>query len=64
MEIEMGLEQKVESGKVSKKSDYLPFGIQYLEAPKPIGYKSTNFLGYTSVTFSTWKLIPLIDDAD
>ena len=60
----MGLEQKVESEKVSKKSDYLPFGIQYLEAPEPRGYKNNNFLGYTSVTFCTWKLIPLIDDSD
>lgn len=60
MEIETGLEKKVES----EKFDYLPFGIQYLEVPEPIGYKSNNFLGYTSITFCTFKLIPLIDDSD
>ena len=60
----MDLEQNINSENISEKKDYLPFGVNYLESPEPIGYKSSDLLGYTSVTFCTWKLIPVIDDAD
>ncbi|HLD10929.1 hypothetical protein J4471_04950 [Candidatus Woesearchaeota archaeon] len=60
----MGLEQEVGSRKIQRERDYLPFGVRYLEAPEPIGYKTDNILSYTSVTFCTWKFIPLVDDGD
>ncbi len=55
---------KKEEEKIGENSNYLPFGIQYLETPKLIGYKNENIYGYTSVTFCTFKFIPLIDDSD
>ena len=63
----MNLEKRTEGQDVvlnDKGRDYLPFGVQYLESPEPIGYTNKDTLGYTSVTFSTFMKIPLIDDGD
>lgn len=59
-----GLSSMLDKTKTSKGKDYLPFGSQYFEDPKPIGQVSGDILAYTSATFCTFKFIPLIDDGD
>ncbi len=63
----MALENEVNKPDVLKREarDYAPFGVSFLEAPKPVGYANEReILNYTSVTFCTWKFIPLVDDGD
>ena len=49
---------------VKGKRDYLPFGRDYLEAPAPRGDEGKKFYAWTSVTFCTFKWVPLVDDGD
>ena len=44
--------------------DYLPFGMNYAEVPETRGYQDNGIYAYTSVTFCTFKWIPLVDDGD
>ena len=73
MEVYMELEDCIateENGDLSGKihlgrnRDYLPFGVKYLEDPKPIGQTSDDIFAYTSATFCTFRMIPLLDDGD
>ncbi|GEM_PF-2955489 len=57
-------EVKISNPKKIETRDYLPFGVNFLETPRPIGYTERDMLNYTSVTFCTFKCIPLIDDGD
>ena len=59
------VETKVELGTTQRpQQDYIPFGMQYQETPKPAGYNGEKICDLTSVTFSTFRGIPLIDDED
>ena len=60
------LENRLKMNKISSKDrDYLPFCMQYIEVPIVVGYKNGLDLSqYTSVTFCTFKFVPLIDDGD
>lgn len=64
----MNLETRIESvntkGNPIPQRDYLPFGTQYRETPKPSKYEQGKIYAFTSVTFSTFKGIPFIDDSD
>ncbi len=62
----MGLENDLYQpfNEVGEQEAYLPFAVQYLENPEPRGHDMSQPLDYTSATFCTFKLIPLIDDGD
>lgn len=59
--MEVKLDKKIQNNK-----NYLPFGVNYMEIPEPIISSKINkdFYNITSVTFCTFKKIPLVDDAD
>ena len=53
------------SDQICAGTDYLPFGINYMEIPEPIGREpNANVYDVTSVTFCTFRGIPLVDDPD
>ena len=62
MNLEKIANEKVLEG--ADASNYLPFAVAYLETPNPQTYNSADVLAITSVTFCTFKFIPLIDDED
>ena len=64
MSLDTAIEFMKTNGNSIQKRDYLPFGMQYRETPKPARYKHEKMYAFTSVTFSTFKGIPLIDESD
>ncbi len=62
----MSLEKNVcgASTGTEQQTSYLPFATQYLEEPKIVGYDVSKPMDFTSMTISTLKFIPLIDDGD
>lgn len=64
MSLETAIESMKTKGNPMPTRDYMPFGTRYKETPKPAKYESGKMYAFTSVTFSTFKGIPLIDDSD